>query len=102
MRSNITEILHPKAQEMICGHGHEQKFKYPYSRDSKIIQMPYPRAKAIDQIAALCPASPRAGLTVIGALSFLDARERNLSKSRHRQAVCGETLSIVEVNSLPF
>ena len=31
---------------MICG----QKFKYPYSRDSKIIQMPYPRAKAIDQI----------------------------------------------------
>ena len=37
-------------QEMICGHGHEQKFKYPYSRDSRIIQMPYPRAKAIDQI----------------------------------------------------
>ena len=34
---------------MICGHGHEQKFKYPYPRDSKIIQMPYPRAKAIDQ-----------------------------------------------------
>ena len=31
---------------MICG----QKFKYPYSRDSKIIQMPYPRAKAINQI----------------------------------------------------
>ena len=41
-------------QEMICG----QKFKYPYSRNSKIIQMPYPRAKAIDQIPALCPASP--------------------------------------------
>ena len=36
------------------------------------------------------------------ALSFLDARERNLSKSRHGQVVCGETLSIVEVNSLPF
>ena len=34
---------------MICGHGHEQKFKYPNPRDSKIIQMPYPRAKAIDQ-----------------------------------------------------
>ena len=34
---------------MICGHGHEQKFKYLYPRDSKIIQMPYPRAKAIDQ-----------------------------------------------------
>ena len=44
---------------MICGHGHEQKFKYPYPRDSKIIQMPYPRAKAIDQIPALCPASLR-------------------------------------------
>ena len=45
-------------QEMICGYGHEQKLKYPCSRDSKIIQMPYPWAKAIDQIAALCPASP--------------------------------------------
>ena len=21
---------------MICGHGHEQKFRYPYPRDSKI------------------------------------------------------------------
>ena len=45
-------------QEMICGYGHEQKLKYPCSRDSKIIQMPYPWARAIDQIAALCPASP--------------------------------------------
>ena len=45
----------------------QQKFEYPYSRDSKIIQMPYPRAKAIDQIPALCPASPPAGLTLIGA-----------------------------------
>ena len=43
---------------MICGHGHDQKFKYLYSRESKIIQMPYPRAKVIDQIPALCPASP--------------------------------------------
>ena len=33
---------------MISGHGHEQKFKYSYTRDSNIIQMPYPRAKAID------------------------------------------------------
>ena len=32
---------------MICGHGLEQNFKYPN-----------PRAKAIDQIPALCPASP--------------------------------------------
>ena len=53
---------------MICGHGHEQKFRYPYPRDSKKIQMPYPRAKAIDQNSALCPASPPAGLTLIGAL----------------------------------
>ena len=44
-------------QEMIWGHRHVQKFKYTYSRDSKIIQMPYPRAKAIDQIPTLCPAS---------------------------------------------
>ena len=36
------------------------------------------------------------------ALSFLHARERNLSNSRHGQVVCGETLSIVEVNSLLF
>ena len=35
-------------QEMIWGHRHEQKFKYPYSRDSNIIQMLYPRAKVID------------------------------------------------------
>ena len=34
--------------------------------------------------------------------TFLDARERNLSKSRHGQVVCGETLSIVGENSPPF
>ena len=45
-------------REMICGHRHEQKFKYPYPRDSKTIQIPYPRAKAIDQNPALRPASP--------------------------------------------
>ena len=60
---------------MICGHGHEQKLKYPYSRDSRIIQMPYPRAKAIDQIPALCPAflppPTPAGLTLIDALEQL-------------------------------
>ena len=43
---------------MICGHRHEQKLQNPYSRDSKIIQIPYPRAKAINQIPALCPAYP--------------------------------------------
>ena len=42
---------------MICGHRHEQKFRYPYPRDSKKIQIPYPRAKVIDQNPALCPAS---------------------------------------------
>ena len=49
---------------MICGHGHEQKFRYPYPRDSKKIQMPYPRAKAIDQNPALCPASPARRLDI--------------------------------------
>ena len=44
---------------MICGHGQQQKFKYPYPRDSKIIQMLYPRAKTINQNPALCLASPR-------------------------------------------
>ena len=43
---------------MICGHWHKQKFKYPYPWDNKTILMPYPWAKAIDQIPALCPASP--------------------------------------------
>ena len=51
-------LLKFPAREVICGHGHEQKFKYPYPRDSKIIQMLYPRAKAIDQNPSLCPASP--------------------------------------------
>ena len=45
---------------MICGHRHEQKFRYPYPRDSKKMQMPYPRAKAIDEIPP--------DLTLIGAL----------------------------------
>ena len=49
---------------MICGHGHEQKFRYPYPRDSKKIQMPYPRAKAIDENPALCPASPPCRLDI--------------------------------------
>ena len=40
-------------QEMICGHGHKQKLKYPYSRNSKLIPIPYPRAKATDQIPTL-------------------------------------------------
>ena len=67
VRSNITKNFLPR--EMIFGHGHEQKFRYPYPRDSKRIQMPYPWAKAIDKNPALCPA----GLTLIGALQFLTA-----------------------------
>ena len=71
MKSNTTEIPHPG--EMICGHGHEQKFKYPYPRDSKIIQIPYPGAKVIYQIPALYPASPLplAWLTLAGASGLL-------------------------------
>ena len=38
---------------MICGHGHEQKFEDLYPWDSKIIQMPYPRAEATNQIPIL-------------------------------------------------
>ena len=55
---------------MICDHGHKQKFKYPYPRESKIIQMPYPRAKTADQIPTLPPYAPPppAGLTLIGVL----------------------------------
>ena len=45
-------------REMICGHGQEQKFEYPYPWDSKIIPMAYPQAKVIDQNPTLCPASP--------------------------------------------
>ena len=41
--------------EIIYGHGHEQKLNYPYPWDSKIIQMLYPRAKAIDQTHLMAP-----------------------------------------------
>ena len=57
---------------MICGHRYEQKFRYPYPRDSKKIEMPYPWAKAIDQNPALCPASTPFGLTLIGALNHVN------------------------------
>ena len=57
---------------MICGHGHGQKFKYPYSRESKIIQMAYPRAKAMDQIPALCPASPPRRLDIDRCIIYIE------------------------------
>ena len=44
---------------MICGHGHEQKFRYPYPRDSKKIQMPYPRPKRSIKIPPYAPPPPR-------------------------------------------
>lgn len=53
----FSEKLLSNLTEMICGHGDEKKLKYPYPLDSKIIQMPYCRAKAINQISA--------GLTLI-------------------------------------
>ena len=54
-RSNIAEILRPGNDFWSRA---PKKFKYPYPRDGKIIQMLYPRAKAIDQNPALCPAFP--------------------------------------------
>ena len=52
MRSNITEFPHPG------GHGHEQKFKYPYLPGQQDNSNAYPQAKAVDQIPALCHAFP--------------------------------------------
>ena len=43
---------------MICGHGHEQKFRYPYPPEQQENSNALPRAKAIDQNPALCPAAP--------------------------------------------
>ena len=72
-------------REMICGRGHEQKFKHPYPLDSKIIQMPYPRFKAIDPNPALCPASHTAvkrknptPLPVFAASNFVRVWRENL------------------------
>ena len=56
-QQNCCKIPYPRAKmwgqnnwnspprKMICGHGHKQKFKYPYPRDSKIIWMSYPGPK---------------------------------------------------------
>ena len=56
VRPNITDFFPPR--EMICGHRHKQKFKHHYPGNSKIIQMPHPGAKAINQTPALCPTFP--------------------------------------------
>ena len=39
---------------MICGHGHEQKFKYPYPRGSNIIQNALPPGQS--DLSNPCPA----------------------------------------------
>ena len=76
---------------MIFGHKHEQKFKYPYPRDSKIIQMPYPWAKAINQNPALCPVSPPlppTGLTLIGALTLVHVNATVNFAQIVKKAIC--------------
>ena len=66
VRSNITEI--PCLENDLWSQA-QTKIEISLPRDSKIIQMPYPWAKAIDQNPALCPAfPPLAGLTLIGVL----------------------------------
>ena len=50
VRSNIIAIPHPGIWFVVTD---TKKFKYPYPWDSKIIQIAYPRAKAIDQIPDL-------------------------------------------------
>ena len=68
MRSNITVIPHPgnylwsQAQTKI-------QISLPPGQQDTVTQMPYPQAKAIDQIPALCPTSP-ADLALIGTLLF--------------------------------
>ena len=80
---------------MICGHGHDKKFKYPYPQDSKIIQMPYPRAKAINQIPAVCPTFPppsplsSAGLLLMGALA-----NREIMRNSRDHVSCAQYLEV--------
>ena len=42
----MTEIPHPR--EMICDHGHEQKFKYPTPGTARSFKCPTP-GRSIDQ-----------------------------------------------------
>ena len=44
------------AREMICGHRHTKKFKCPLRQQDNSNALP--RAKVINQIPTLCPASP--------------------------------------------
>ena len=76
VRSEINEI--PQPGNDLWSQARKNSNKLPHC--SKIIPMPYPEAKAIDQIPALCPASspPPAGLTLIGALHVQSLKLRFL------------------------
>ena len=60
-------LFRPSRQSNISTSG-EERFKYPFPRENKISQMPYPRDNKDNQIPTPCPASPPAGITLIGAL----------------------------------
>ena len=60
-------LFRPSRQSNISTSG-EERFKYPLAWENKISQMPYPRANKDNQIPTPCPASPPAGITLIGSL----------------------------------
>ena len=84
---------------MICGHGHEQKFKYPYLRDSKIIQMPYPRAKAIDQNPAPCPAFHFNSWSANALINRLWKHTTTLCMTSLLKGTAGRTFSYMHASS---
>jgi len=63
-------LFRPSQQSNISTSG-EERFKYPLPWEKKISQMPYPRDNKDNQITTLCPASPPAGFTLIGALVLI-------------------------------
>ena len=68
-------LFRPSRQSNISTSG-EERFKYPFPRENKISQMPYPRDNKDNQIPTPCPASPPAGITLIGALYKWPTRMR--------------------------
>ena len=71
-------LFRPNRQLNISTSG-EERFKYPHPWENKISQMPYPRANEDNQIPTPYPASPPAGITLIGAL-FWKLLEYNKQK----------------------